>query len=357
MEANVLLKWTKGIRILLLMLGMMIYANAVFPPAAEAFLISTQQEIELGKGVAKDLEKKYGLVNDPELQARVTRLGMSIAAVSDRKDMPYTFKVLNSKEVNALAVPGGYIYLFKGLVDYMPSDHELAGIIGHEVGHIVKKHTVVQIERSMAVGIIFAVLFGNSNSAILGDLIGSALMSGYSREAEREADTLGVTHTMRAGYNPYSMLIGMEKLDAMSGKSEYGLFSSHPDTANRVKAAKEQIINDYKVRPIVNEGEKSSQVVDGAWSLPAFYSKYAGYSPRMRAYLTAGKIYRLTTLADYSSDKLYINDMENATGIYYNDDKEPVAVVTPQDAAGNSLGGMNEMAQQIIAKIRERAGR
>ena len=217
-------------------------------------------------------------------------LGAAIAAVSDRKDIPYQFKVLNSKEVNALAVPGGYIYLFKGLVDYMPSDHELAGIIGHEVGHIVKRHTVVQIERSLAVGVLFAILFGNSNSAILGDLIGSALMAGYSREAEREADNLGVVHTMRAGYNPYSMLVGMEKLEAMSGKANYGLFSTHPDTVNRVNAIRGQINNDFKVRPVVTEKDKTAQVVDGAWSLPAFHVKYAGYTPRMRAHLAAGKI-------------------------------------------------------------------
>ena len=349
--------WKNSVRVLLVLLGIVFAVHVVAPPAAEAFLISTQQEIDLGKGVAKDLEKKYGVVNDPELQERVSRLGASIVAVSDRKDLPYTFKVLNSKEVNALAVPGGYIYLFKGLIDYMPSDHELAGIIGHEVGHIVKKHTVVQIERSLAVGVLFAILFGNSNSAILGDLISNALMSGYSREAEREADQLGVTHTMRAGYNPYSMLIGMEKLEAMSGKSDYGLFSSHPDSASRVKAVKEQIINEFKVRPVVNEAEKSSQVVDGAWNLPAFHNKYAGYSPRMRAYFTAGRIYRMTTRPDYSSDKMYINDLENATGIYYDDDKEPLAVVTPQDATANGLPGMNEMAQIIITRIRERAGR
>ena len=352
-----MLKWKQPIRIRFLLLGLLLFSNVVAPPAAEALLIGTKQEIEIGKGVANDLEKKYGLVNDPELQARVARLGASIVAVSDRKDLPYTFKVLNSKEVNALAVPGGYIYLFKGLIDYMPSDNELAGIIGHEVGHIVKKHTVVQIERSLAVGVLFAILFGNSNSAIIGDLIANALMSGYSREAEREADKLGVVHTMRAGYNPYSMLIGMEKLEAMSGKSDYGLFSSHPDTVSRVKAVREQIINEFKVRPTVKEMEKSSQVVDGNWTLPAFHIKYAGYSPRMRAYLTAGRIYRMTSLPDYSSDKLYINDMENATGVYYDDVREPVAVVTAQDAAANGLAGMNEMAQLIITRIRERAGR
>ena len=348
---------SKMIRTLLLALGLLFFANLCAPPAAEALLIGTKQEIELGKGVAADLEKKYGVVNDPELQARVARIGAAIAAVSDRKDIPYQFKVLNSKEVNALAVPGGYIYLFKGLVDYMPSDHELAGIIGHEVGHIVKRHTVVQIERSLAVGVLFAILFGNSNSAILGDLIGSALMAGYSREAEREADNLGVVHTMRAGYNPYSMLVGMEKLEAMSGKANYGLFSTHPDTVNRVNAIRGQINNDFKVRPVVTEKDKTAQVVDGAWNLPAFHVKYAGYTPRMRAHLAAGKIYRITSLPDYSSDKLYVNDLENAMAVYYDEDREPVAVVTPQDASANGLGGMNEMAQLIVVRIRERAGR
>ena len=349
--------WLGRGRTLIIVVGMMLFANVLAPPAAEALLIGTQQEIELGRGVARDLEKKYGLVNDPEMQARVARIGASIAAVSDRRDIPYTFKVLNSKDVNALAVPGGYIYLFKGLVDYMPSDHELAGIIGHEVGHIVKKHTVVQIERSLAVGVLFAILFGNSNVAILGDLISNALMAGYSREAEREADKLGVVHTMRAGYNPYSMLIGMEKLEAMSGRADFGLFSSHPDTVNRVKAIRSQIQDEFKVAPAVLESAKYSQVTDGSWVLPSYYAKYAGYTPHMRAYLTAGKIYRITRLPDYSSDKLFVNDLENATALYYDDDREPLAVVTPQDAAGNGLSGINEMVQLMVVRIRERAGR
>ena len=349
--------WSKPIRVLLLALGLVFLANFCAPPAAEAFLIGTKQEIELGRGVAADLEKKYGVVNDPELQARVARIGAAIAAVSDRKDIPYQFKVLNSKDVNALAVPGGYIYLFKGLVDYMPSDHELAGIIGHEVGHIVKRHTVAQIERSLAVSVLFAIVFGNSNSAILGELVGNALMAGYSREAERDADKLGVVHTMRAGFNPYSMLVGMEKLEAMSGKSNYGLFSTHPDTVNRVNAIRGQINNEFKVRPMVAEKDKSAQVVDGAWSLPAFHAKYAGYTPRMRAHLAAGKIYRVTNLLDYSSDKLYVNDLDNAMAVYYDEDREPVAVVTPQDASANGLPGMNDMAQLIVVRIRERAGK
>ena len=181
-------------------------------------------------------------------------------------------------------------------------------------------------------------------------------MAGYSREAEREADNLGVVHTMRAGYNPYSMLIGMEKLEALGGKSNYGLFSSHPDTANRVKAVREQINNDFKVTPLVNEMEKSAQVVDGKWNLPVFTGTYAGYSPRMRAYLTAGRVYRLLSRQDYSSDKLYVNDLENAVGIYYDDEREAVVIVTAQDAAASGVSA-TDLALQIILRLRERAGR
>ena len=351
-----MLNWKRRAQIFMVTIGVVLFANVMTPPTAEALLIGTQQEIDIGRGVARDLEKKYGVVNDPELQARIARIGASIAAVADRKDLSYSFKVLNSKEVNAMAVPGGFIYVFKGLTDYMPSDHEIAGILGHEVGHIVKRHTVVQIERSLAVGVLFTILFGSSSSAIIGELMANALMAGYSREAEREADYLGVVHTMRAGYNPYSMLIGMEKLEALSKKADYGLFSSHPDSANRVKAVREQITGEYKVRPVVKEAEKYAQVIDGPWNLPAFYSTYAGYSPRMRAYGTAGRIYRLITQPDYSSDKLFVNDIENAMAIYYNDEKEPVTVITAQDAAANGITP-SEMSLQIVTKIRERAGR
>jgi predicted Zn-dependent protease len=333
----------------------MLSVQTANPAVADAAIIGTQQEIEIGKGVARDLEKKYGLVNDPELQARIARIGASIAAVSDRKDLPYSFKVLNSKDVNALAVPGGFVYVFKGLVDYMPSDHEIAGILAHEVGHISKRHTVVQIERSLAVGVIFAILFGEK-AAILQDLVYSAIMAGYSRDAEKEADKMGVIYSNRAGYNPYSMLIGMEKLEDISQKPTFGLFSSHPDTTNRVNAVRDQIRNEFGVRPYVAETAKNAQIFDGNWNMPPYSVKYAGYSPVMRGYLTAGKIYRITRQADYSSDRLYINDLENAVGIYYSDDREPVAIITPQDAAATGMSTA-EMASTFIVRIREWIGK
>lgn len=323
-------------------------------PVAQAAIISRESEIEIGRGVAQEAEQKYGLVNDPVLQARVARIGAKLAAVSDRADMPYTFKVLNGKEVNAFAAPGGPIYLFKGLVDAMPSDDELAGIIGHEIGHIVKKHTVVNIERSMAGQLIFSLLFGNK-AAILQNLAFSAIMAGYSRGEEDEADKLGVIHTMRAGYNPYSLLVGLGKLQDLSpdtGGTVGDIFSDHPNTGARIGHIKDQLVNEFKVRPTATDQGKSAQVTEGTWNLPSIIDNYGGYKPLLRSYITAGKIFRISQLPDYSANKFYVSEIENATAIYYTDSGEPVAVITTVDAVSNGMS-TSDMAALTLNRIRE----
>lgn len=108
-------------------------------------MISEKQEIEMGERAGKALEAQYGLYQDDEVASRIDRIGKALAAHSTRQ-IPYTFKVLNTQDVNALACPGGFIYVYKGLVDTMTSDDELAAVLGHEIGHIEKRHTVHQIE-------------------------------------------------------------------------------------------------------------------------------------------------------------------------------------------------------------------
>lgn len=336
-------------RIMILLVCFSFVVNLAGLPKAEAALISKEQEISIGRDVAKQLEKKYGLVDDPALQQRVNRIGQSLVAVCDRRDITYSFKVLNSKDINALAAPGGYIYVFKGLIDLMPSDDELAGVIGHEIGHIVKRHTVRQMEKSLGIGILFGVIFGD-RGVFLQNMAYNAIMAGYSREDEREADRLGFLHSYKAGYNPYSMMMGLQKLSELDQKYHYDLFSDHPEGRARV-ALVQRYMNEAQIRPqVVTLENKAVQIVDGNWRLPPLTAVFEGYKPLYRAYFAAGTLYRLRQLADYSADK-YIADSDgiNCT-IYYDDQK--VITLTPEDAAYNGTDVM-ELAGLYIAKIKE----
>ena len=154
---------------------------------------------------------KYGLSQDPYLQERVDRIGQRLATVSGRNDIKYSFKVLNCNEVNALACPGGFIYVYKGLLDYMPTDTELAGVLGHEVGHVAKKHTVNAIEKQMWTSLILLAATRGQGLGLV-QAAQNALFAGYSRTDERGADKEGVKNTINAGFNPYSMLITVEKI-------------------------------------------------------------------------------------------------------------------------------------------------
>ena len=322
--------------------------------AAQAAIISRDQEIAIGRDVARQAEQKYGLVNDQTLQSRITRIGTKLAAVSDRPDMPYTFKVLNGQEINAFAAPGGPVYLFKGLVDAMPSDDELAGILGHEIAHIAKRHTVVTIERNMAGQFLFTLIFGNK-APLLQDLAFSAIMAGYSRSEEDEADKLGLDYTIKAGFNPYSLLLGMVKLRDLSPDSGGVLgdvFSDHPNTNARIANITKQLANDFKVHPAATDLGKSAQVSDGVWNLPPVYSIYRGYNPLMRSYFTAGTIYRLSQLIDYGSDKFYLSEVRDGTAIFYENWREPVAIITNEDAQRNGMSA-NDMAILTQTRIRD----
>lgn len=319
-------------------------AVAGWLPKAEAAIISTKEEIEIGRSNAAKLEKQYGLVQDAELQERVARIGARIAAASDRKDITYTVKVLNNKEVNALALPGGFVYLFKGLTDYMQTDEELAGIIGHEVGHISKRHTVRQIEKALGMSVLFGVLFGG-RGAILQDLAMNAIMAGYSRSDEREADQLGYYHAVRAGYNPYSMLMGLQKLEELPHKGTYGLFSTHPEPEARVALIKSYITKN-KVHPIVVTAKNGTpQISDKGLTLPAFTAAYRGNKPLNRSYMTAGALYLASRTAGFSGDRFILdNDGTNIT-VYYED--REIVTLTPLDAS-NAGTSLEELAGKYV---------
>ena len=310
---------------------------AICPAVAQASFYSVKDEIEIGKRVGKAIEKEYKLSPDQAAQERVERLGRALATASDRPDLPYTFKVLAVDEVNALALPGGPVYVFKGLADYM-SDDELAGVIGHEIGHIVKRHSIKQMEKSMGMGLVMLLLLGGK-ALPLQSLVQQAVMAGYSRDDEREADYQGFLLTTKAGFNPYSMQLGLEKLAKLHDAPDFGLFSSHPEPQARVARLK-GYLQKSGIKPQVVANSKLFQVVDGTWTFE---------TDEATAYAVAGALYRVSRKGQIMPD-WFILDSDGSTVYVYYDDVLVWTVTEQQAAIAHTTA--EEMASQYAGVFR-----
>ncbi len=305
---------------------------------AEAGLISREQEIEMGRATAQQLEAQYGVVQDPYLQERVNTIGQRLAKVCGRDDIEFSFKVLNSNEVNALACPGGFIYVFRGLIDYMPSDTELAGVLGHEVGHVAKKHTVHAIEKQMLTSLILIAATKGQGMGLI-SAAQQALFAGYSRTDERGADKEGVNNSIKAGYNPYSMLITVSKLNDLAeqgGGSNYGLFSSHPEPEERIKRVKKQL-SKLNIHPDVEVIDKDhASVKEGSWTFNISRS-IGNTKAEYRAYMLAGGLWTARQRGPVNPNYFVVYDNGSYAHIYYDDIQ--LLTVYSQDAAGFGSAG------------------
>lgn len=227
----------------------------------ESLLYSTDKEINLGRSIAKQVEAKYRLVEDPSVQEKVDRIGQKIAAVCDRKGLVYYFKALDEKEVNAVSLPGGFVYLYKGLID-IATDDELAGVIAHEVAHIVARHSIKKLQASMGymlARIITGQATGSSDAVYGADLAFSEVMLGYSREDELLADKVGVRYTERAGFKPHAMLSFLGKLKEVKRKEPLAPLSygrTHPYIADRISVVKQELGENISFTDYINrQGE------------------------------------------------------------------------------------------------------
>ena len=338
-------------RFLLTIIFVLCVVLGVTPPA-QAGMISLEQEIEMGRETAKSLEAKYGLYQDDAMQERVNRIGQRLAAVSGRTDIEYSFKVLNHNEVNALACPGGFIYVFKGLIDFMPSDTELAGVLGHEVGHVAKKHTVNAIEKRLWTTLALIVATGGRSGMSLIGAAQEALFAGYSRTDERGADKEGFYNTVNAGFNPYSMLITANKLEDLSqqgGGSSYGLFSSHPEPVERVKRI-QKYLKDYDLAPVVVLNENGvATIQEDDWTFN-ISQDIGGTKAEYRAYMLAGSLWVARQRGEINPDYFVVYDNGNKADIYYDDIQ--LLTVYAQDAAGVSPSA-GEYAAACTKMLRE----
>ena len=305
---------------------------------AEAGMISLEDEIKMGRETAQSLEAKYGLSQDYYLNERVDRIGQRLAAVCGRNEITYSFKVLNSNEVNALACPGGFIYVFKGLMDYMPSDTELAGVLGHEVGHVAKKHTVHSIEKQLWTSLILLAATRGQGLGLV-QAAQQALFAGYSRTDERGADKEGVNNTIKAGFNPYAMLITVQKLDDLSkqgGGAKYGLFSSHPEPEERVKRVMKQL-KAYDIHPDVTVADDNhATVTEGNWRFDINQS-IGNTKAKYRAYMLAGGLWNVRQRGKVNPNYFVVYDNGSYAHIYY-DDIQVLTLYTQDAGAWGSAG-------------------
>ncbi|WP_019552934.1 M48 family metallopeptidase [Propionispira raffinosivorans] len=329
-----------------------LFFNVFMVSAAQAGIISTKQEIAIGQSAVKQIETQYKLVDDPVLQERVSKIGRRIAAVSDRPNLPYTFKVLDVDEVNAMALPGGFVYINKGLTDCMLTDDELAGIIGHEIGHIVKRHSMAQLEKTLGMAVLLGGLFGGRE--IGAEMIAlNAIAAGYSRSDEREADKLGFEQSVKAGYNPYGSLIGLMKLAELNPDVKSDLFSDHPEAAERIKLM-QQYLEKKHIYPTIIEDTStaSAQVIDGSWLLPPIKISAEKLTPCYRAYLTAGRLYQIAQQPDYSADHYILDTDGSNMSIYYDDNL--LITLMPEDAlaAGTTLEELTKNYVETLKKWR-----
>lgn len=217
-------------------------------------VMSEAQELSLGFKADQEVKRQYPLYDLHGLAKYVDEVGQRLARQSHRNNLSYSFTVVDSAEINAFALPGGHVYITRGILAYLNSEAELAAVLGHEIGHVTARHSVRQMSAAqgadiaLSIASIFSPALRNQGVQNITSLLGNALLSGYGREHELESDRLGAEYMARVGYDTHAMIrvIGalknQELFDAEAALQEsraprayHGLFASHPDNDTRLK--------------------------------------------------------------------------------------------------------------------------
>jgi beta-barrel assembly-enhancing protease len=212
---------------------------------------SPQQDIQLGRQVAADAETQLPSCNAPRVDAYLTKLGKKLIAKlpTGGVDYPWEFHCVNNKEINAFALPGGYVFVNRGAIEVSDNEAQLAGVMAHELAHVVLRHGTAEATKEQAaqglVGILGAILGGNAGGTLLtalGRFSAGGVLLRYSRSAETQADVLGTQVLYDAGYDPRALAQFFEKIEAESkGKNPPEFFSDHPNPEHREERVQEEI--------------------------------------------------------------------------------------------------------------------
>ncbi len=242
-----------AMRIRLALAGALLLAGggcAVNPVSGlpEVTLVSMEQENKIGAEEAKKVEQDMGLLDDSPFTPYLQQLGQRLAEQSPRQDVAYRFHLVDTVEPNAFALPGGYVYVTRGLLALVNSEDELAGVVGHEIGHVAARHSVQKISKQGPVALVFGIVSGITGlvSPFVGNIVGGIgdvaqglVFSPYSRGQETEADKVGQEMAAKAGWDPAALAAFLNTLERdvelmNKGPRKPGFFDSHPATPDRV---------------------------------------------------------------------------------------------------------------------------
>ena len=233
--------------------------------------VSTGQETSLGTQFDKQIRSENRILADSAWQAYFNEIGESIVKVCDRKDIEYHFTVIESDVVNAFATPGGYVYIYTGLLSHIDNEAQLAAVTAHEISHVVARHSVKRLQSALGISVIEQIAFG-SESSVSKDAINLGVgiaLQGYSRSNELEADRFGVIYMSQAGYNPQGARELFEVLLSLQPDKQNffeKLSATHPDTQERIKQVDQMLASQYQ--GIINRPKNADRYLKFKEKLP-----------------------------------------------------------------------------------------
>jgi beta-barrel assembly-enhancing protease len=340
------------------------------PAAAATRFPSTVDEVKFGAQIARSIESHYRLITDPAQLGRLQRVGDAIARVVERQDLVYHFKIVSLPGVNALSIPGGWVYVTEGMMRFVRSDDELAAVLAHEMTHINHRHYYIQAERQshMTPGLLLAValsVLAHSPAPLLGAQISMAsVMNDYQRDLEREADLNGIAYLTKTSYSPVAMLTLMEHLmqeSRFTGQPDPTGFEDHPLPQERVAYIYDDLVSRHIAivrRPVESylrialdpaqaaPGQPVTVRVDGQ-PMVVLGATVGGQGPADRA---AAFAERLNTFFNRDPEPFDVRAVVVDGGWVVVGGEMPLFQVTPQDAAFAQMSA-EALAADIHTKL------
>ena len=275
----------------------------------EFMLMSETEELSMGKEAHGQIVAEYGAYSDEAMQKWFTEKGKEMAGVTQRRQLPWTFTVLDSPVINAFAVPGGYVYVTRGILGYFNNEAQFAGVLGHELGHVNARHTAAQYSKSKLanVGLTLGSMVSEdfAQFAQLASLGSSLLFLKFSRDDERQADKLGVEYSSAVGYDAVQMSEFFSTLERLNpgGGSLPAWQSTHPDPGDRIAATKRMALAYQKNHPTMTFRadrdqylERINGIVFGDNPLHGYIADGIFYHPEMRFQFPVPKDWTMSNL-------------------------------------------------------------